>query len=385
MTNKIKGQLAEKRKALLKYGEVLENRDWTEDERAAVDALKSEIEGLKARLDDAEKMGEVADEVEHEDEAPAPRKLPLYTEGKAPAVHSRKHRYSVSRAIDIVASGKRLDGLEGELSQEIAHRAGKTTTGFFYPMGGEDYRDLTVSSGAGGIQTLTESSVIEILRAKTVLGKAGATFLPGLAPGKLAIPKQTAGSTATFVADSGAGSEQNPTVGQILFTPKTVTAYADYSRLLTKQASFAVDSFIEKDLISAVTVKLDAVGLNGGGTNEPSGALQVSGTNAIAIGTNGGNVTFDHLVNMETQVYNSNADAESMFYIGTPGLVGKMKTTVKVSGQPVYLVEGLEANGYPMLRSNNPVTSLPLAIHLFKIFFKPFTVQASLHMPPTTC
>ena len=35
-------------------------------------------------------------------------------------------------------------------------------------------------------------------------------------------------------------------------------------------------------------VSIDTVGINGGGSNEPTGILQTSGIGSVAIGTNGG-------------------------------------------------------------------------------------------------
>lgn len=335
-------------------------RELTPEERSELDQVKADVESLKQRIALLEE-GEVG---EDQPDVSAGRSTRPWLEKQAPAVHVRDaahSRFSLTRAINRLAEGKRLDGKEKEVSDEIAHRQGVDYRGnsFYYPMlGGSLYRDLTTSSASGGVYTDVDDKVIEGLRAKMLIAKLGATLLPNLAPGKFAMPKQTAVATASFVAESGAGSEQAPTVGQVLFTPKTVTAYTDFSRLLTKQASFAVDSFVENDLVKGVLTKIENVAWNGGATNEPVGILQNGSVNSVAIGTNGGAPTFAKMVEMETAVAAGNADADAMHYVTSPAGLGKLKTTEKSSGYPVMLVEDGECNGYPIHRTTHIPTDL---------------------------
>jgi len=53
--------------------------------------------------------------------------------GNAPAVHTRKHRYSLVRALQMAVDGLRLDGIEGEASRELERRTGKRPRGFLLP------------------------------------------------------------------------------------------------------------------------------------------------------------------------------------------------------------------------------------------------------------
>ena len=41
-------------------------------------------------------------------------------------------------------------------------------------------------------------------------------------------------------------------------------------------------------MVQQVASAIDTVGINGGGSNEPTGILQTSGIGSVAIGTNGG-------------------------------------------------------------------------------------------------
>jgi hypothetical protein len=114
-----------------------------------------------------------------------------------------KGRYSLGKALRQAAevggsrtTGK-LDGLELEVSQELARRSGKPPQGFYLPMDAPifrqaEHRDLTSSTGTGAVATRTDSArLIDLLRAKSVLGTLGARF-PVVGTGNLRLPRRTA-------------------------------------------------------------------------------------------------------------------------------------------------------------------------------------------------
>ena len=70
-----------------------------------------------------------------------------------------KERYSLLRAIRLAADHKAFDGLEGEVSAEIAKQTGKPPRGFYMPHTAKAQRyDVTTSTAAGLTQTVTEYS-----------------------------------------------------------------------------------------------------------------------------------------------------------------------------------------------------------------------------------
>ena len=71
-------------------------------------------------------------------------------------VDGGKIKYSLLRAVDLVSRNKPLDGLEGEVSQEIEKRSGKSATGFYIPWNLPVYhqteqRDAFSTTGGAGI------------------------------------------------------------------------------------------------------------------------------------------------------------------------------------------------------------------------------------------
>lgn len=100
---------------------------------------------------------------------------PTTDERRDPVINPDSSRYSLLRAINLRASGKSVDGYEGEISQEIARRSGKEAQGFFMPLSlrmspEAEHRDVDTTAGAGAIpRSLLTGRFIDALRNRTVL------------------------------------------------------------------------------------------------------------------------------------------------------------------------------------------------------------------------
>ena len=129
---------------------------------------------------------------------------------------------------------------------------------------------------------------------------------------------------------SGAPSETNATVRQIAMSPKAVASYMDLSRKLILQASPDAETIFRNDMVQQVASAIDTVGINGGGSNEPTGILQTSGIGSVAIGTNGDAPTWASVVNNIKEVAIDNALGGSLAFLTNPQVVGKIRQTVRV-------------------------------------------------------
>lgn len=270
--------------------------------------------------------------------------------------------YSFLRAINALANpGDRAAyeaaGFEREVSEAAAKAAGKSARGIFVP--GEilrAQRDLNVgTASAGGNVVATDlmaDAFIDLLRNRSVVQRAGATVMNGLV-GNVAIPKQTGAATAYWVAESGAPTESQQTVGQVTMTPKTVGAYTDFSRRLILQSSIDVENMVRNDLAQVIALAIDSAALYGtGSNNQPTGLKLQSGINTkdFAAAT----PTFAELVAMESEVASDNADVGTMRYLINAAMRGSLKSTAKFgSGTEATIWEqGNTVNGYGTEVSN---------------------------------
>lgn len=225
-------------------------------------------------------------------------------------------------------------------------------------------RDLNVGTPtAGGNLVATElrsDSFIDLLRNSMALEQLGITTLTDL-NGNLAIPRQTGGATAYWVAEGGAVTESQQAFDQVALTPKTVGAFTDMSRQLLLQNSVSVEALVRRDLATTIALELDRAGVNGSGTsNQPRGVLNTSGIGSVVGGTNGLAPTYDHMVDLETAVANANAAMGNMGYLTNTKVRGKLKKTQRftgTNGDPVW-ERGNEVNGYRAAVSNQVPSNL---------------------------
>lgn len=274
-----------------------------------------------------------------------------------------KKRYSIVRAINAAIGGKWDNaGFEKECSEEIAKQYGRAVSGSGFFMPSEFLKRAPYAAGAsatGGVtvQTNVAPELIDVLRPKSVLLKAGIRTLTGLV-GNVSIPRKNGRSSSYWIAENGTITESEATFDQVALSPKTIAALSSVSKQLLTQSSLSADAFIVADMLDELAVGIDAAGLvgtNAGG--QPKGLINQSGIGSVVIGANGGALNYDHLIDLETAVTDQNADAETMSYITNSRQVGNIKKLKNLEGS--YLLPNLqlgkqgEVNGYALHRTNN--------------------------------
>lgn len=275
--------------------------------------------------------------------------------------------YSFMKAVRGLVNGSGLNGLELEVSDEIARKNGKEARGFYAPdsfWAGK--RDLIAGTDAdGGYLVGTDhrgDQFIDALRSRLVFSDLGTRFLSGL-KGDVAIPKMTAAATAGFVAENNAVAEQNQTFGQLTLSPKSLGAFTDMSRLLMIQSDPSVEAIIRDDLLNAIAQKIEQVAIQGGGSNEPTGILGTTGIGSVAIGANGGAATWGSVVDLVKEVEADNAalNAGSMAYLTNSKVKSHLAQTAKVSStDSVQILNDPWSSlyGYNMAVTNNVPSNL---------------------------
>lgn len=225
-------------------------------------------------------------------------------------------------------------------------------------------RDLVVGTAtAGGNLVATDllgGSFIELLRNSMILPQLGARMITDL-NGNLAIPRQTGAATAYWVGENAAPTESQQTVDQVALSPKTVGAFTDIGRQLMMQSSIDVEAMVRGDLATVIALAIDLAGIHGSGSsNQPRGVVNTSGIGSVALGTNGGAIDIDDMIDLETAVAVSNAALGSLGYATNAKIVGQLKKLVSTTGAYLWTNSAGggrsgtpgEINGYPVARSN---------------------------------
>jgi HK97 family phage major capsid protein len=346
-----------------------DNRALTKDEEIRHKQIISETDVLAQRISTLERQLAI----ETVGPEPTPRRsIPLPHEDERNV--GTRYRYSILRAARaklreinpglIRGNDEVFDGLEAEVSQEIARRTEKTPQGFFIPhsmAGPEAFRAReriaeraangerraleSVVAGAGSVPTILDKDWIELLRNAMKVKQAGAREIMDLV-GKFAIPRQDAAATAYWVAEGGAPTGTNQTLDQVLFTPKTIGAFTDITRRFFELTILeSGEEFVKEDLTAILARGVDLAALNGSGTaNTPLGILQNTGitsTRTVSLGANGGPPTWPALVELHTIVQRGNAaDLGEFSYMGNADVEGTCATTIKLGSTfPILLLE----------------------------------------------
>lgn len=257
---------------------------------------------------------------------------------------------------------------EIEVSDALSDKTGQEFRGIGIPMDVlRDKRDLTVGTATAGGHTvgtnLLGGSFIDVLDKASLVLQRG-TVLRDLV-GNIAIPRQTSGATAYWVAESGAPTESAAAFDQVTMSPKTVAGFSDISRKLLQQSSIDIEGFVRRDLGKRLALAIDLAALHGSGTsNQPTGVASTSGIGSVAGGTNGAAPDWDDVVDLESAVSVDNALMGDLAYVTNAAVAGKLKKTAKVSSTDSRMIldgsvaGGLEMNGYPVFVTNQVSSTL---------------------------
>lgn len=265
-------------------------------------------------------------------------------------------RYSVLRAVRaLVDKDWSKAGLEKEVNEAIMKRAGIEQSvhgGFFVPVDvqhaklGSAKRDLTVGTPtAGGNLVATDlaaASFIELLRARAVVARLGATMLPGLV-GNLAIPKQTGSATAYWLANEATAiTESQQTIGQVALAPKNLGAYTELSRQLMLQSTPAADQLVLNDLARVLALAIDLAALEGSGASgQPTGISATAGIGSVT----GTSLDYADVIEFQTDVAAGNALTPNCAYLTTPAVAGLLMQRQRFASTDTPLWTGSVLDG----------------------------------------
>ena len=279
-------------------------------------------------------------------------------------------QYSISKALLASAQNDWRDaGLEREASDDIQKRLGRAPGpgGFFVPANlsmRAPYVTTGTSTGGALVATnLAAASFIEVLRAKTVIFNLGPTELTGLV-GNVDIPRRATPASAYWVAENGTISESEGTFDKVSLKAKQIAALSNYSRLMLQQSTPDIELAVRSDLAAILALGIDQAAFSGSGSNnQPTGILNTSGIGSLALGTNGGAITLDAMLDLRGKLTAANVDAKGgAFVVNEKAYTALAKLKTSGSGEYLFAPEGnmpspgglavLSIHGCPVVTTN---------------------------------
>jgi len=208
-----------------------------------------------------------------------------------------------------------------------------------------------------------------------VMLNLGVRTMTGLV-GDVAIPRRSGvASTYYLSTETTAITQSESTFDQVTLSPKNLAALSKYSRQTLLQATPGIEDLVRRDLTDGINLGIDLGILNGSGSaGQPTGILNTSGIGSVALGTNGGAITVNSLVDLEEQVLidNGAVNRDAIAYVTNAKVLAELKK-LRAGGSTTtdgaYLVnDQLDAigrggtpatvNGYPLYVTNQVPSNL---------------------------
>ena len=294
--------------------------------------------------------------------------------------------YSITAGIRAALTGdwsSREAGLVREMSQEVMRTSGLQASGkrsFFVPFSALQQRATYVTSGAttGGNLVATDllaDEFIEALRNNSIMLGLGIRTMTGLV-GDVAIPRRASVANTYYLGtETTAITQSESTFDQITMAPKNLAALSKYSRQTLLQGTPGIEQLVRRDLTDGINLAIDLGILNGSGSSgQPTGIMQTAGIGSVALGTNGGAITVESLVDLEEQVLIDNGalNRDNIAYVTNAKVLAelkKLRAGGSTTGDGPFLVNNqLDAlgrggtptsvNGYPLYVTNQVPSNL---------------------------
>ena len=339
------------------------------EQRSMSDTEKTRFSEIDARLDEISSETEVLEKLQKR-AAEKVASAPVYGSASKSDKTEREElvsKYSFKRAIEQATTGRR-EGVEFEMHKEAANefqRAGVSVAAHSLLIPSDAFkRDMTATGGAagseGGVNIATEvGGIIDVLLPNTVLGGLGVTRFDNMT-GNLDLPKASTQPAAGWNTENGTATEKSPAFGKVSFSPKRLAAYIQVSNQLLRQSSNSIDAYVRNYLANAMAQELEKAAIKGGGTNEPTGIIGNSDVNVVSIGTNGGAITWQTVVDLMKEVEAANGNGQA--YLTNPLVKAALQTTARqasgVEGNFILQSGAGELNGYPMAVTTNVPSNL---------------------------
>ncbi len=257
--------------------------------------------------------------------------------GSLPLDPKEQQRYSLINMVRAVCENDFTHaGFERDRSKAVEDQVGTRPRGFYIPNNLQvrtPYITTTAAAAGNLVGTnLDSGNFIDALRKSLKVFELGATVLSGNV-GNLEIPRQTGLSSTYWVAEGSNITESNATFDKISLSPKTVGALSSWTRIQELQGTPDLENLVRRDLTQQLAAAIDQACISGtGSSNQPTGLLNVTGTNSVIGGTNGASITYDHLADLIAAVQQDNADTGRTGFLTNNQVLTKLLKTKDSDG-----------------------------------------------------
>lgn len=308
--------------------------EMTAEKKAAFDKLKGEV----VALEQDEQRAQFLEEAER-------RAMGQPADKQAAQLESR---ISVIDAINAQIEGRSLSGALAEFNQE-QKRMGIASRGVLVPASLFEKRATTTTAAQIVPDDYAPNEYVGLLRNSMVVQRLGARVLPNLR-GDLVIPKAATAHTAEWLAEGDKLTGSNATYDSIKLQPRHVGAKTELSRQLLQQSSPAVEALVRDDFVQIVSLAVDKAMLHGDGVKEPLGLIGRTGVAGDVQTGNLATLSWATFLELFEKLALVNANPNGI--VTHAEVVTKLRSTLKTTGLPGYLMENGQVGGINVSMTN---------------------------------
>lgn len=284
------------------------------------------------------------------------------------------------RSREVIPDHEQRGGDKGaELRDFFAGKRGRTFEARAEkPMGTAEFRalsKLTAGAGANTVKTSFYEQLIAHMIEVSGLLNAGPTVLNTSTGEQIQIPKTTAHSTASLVAEAGTIGASDPTFGQVPLDAYKYAFLLQVSNELLNDTSVDLEGYLSMQAGRALGNALGAALITGTGSSQPQGIAPVA-----TVGVTGGTgvvgaFTSDNLIDLYFSVISPYRNSQSCGWLMRDASLGTVRKLKDTTGQ--YLWQPSLQVGAPDSILGKPVTTDPtvaaVALNARSVLFGDFS------------
>ncbi len=262
------------------------------------------------------------------------------------------HRFAPTAPSSRVLSRAFLDGFsealyapEGQAAREstrtLAKELGIPVRGSLVPLRARTLTSTGVGTGKE-FSPVLQGDLVDLMRPRMIATEFGAR-IETYVGGTVSRPTITADAAYTWLAENpGSGvAASDLGTGAITMIPRGVFTRTTHTAQSLRTSSPETAATIMDAHAARLAVAVDAGVLAGTGTsNQPTGILNNAGVNLVAMGTNGGTVSYAKLCELEQAIDAANAPREGLGFVSTPQIRSRMRQTMDfpsaAAGRPLW-------------------------------------------------
>lgn len=318
-----------------------EEKQEFDENKEKIKELNEELKSLREKLDEYEK--ELPEDEEDEEKEDNNNKNSNIRKME------NKKEFRLLDAINAVVNNRKFteeqEAVFAEGAKEMRHAGISAAGQITLPT---EARTVTVTAEHDDVIDTDFQSIIDPLRANSVLAKAGAKFLTNCV-GDVQYPILNAGNVAWSdeVAEaSGFGS----TFDSVKLTPKRLCATISISKQFLQQDSIQSEQAIRRDLGNAIIDKLEAtiLGSASGGTNQPEGLFYSASSSAMSASVS----AFSDVCDLEAKVEDNNVNGK-LVYVASNKAKAALRAMDKGGKHTQLVYENGEVDGTPLYNTSN--------------------------------